>query len=278
MSPPPPRPRVVEILAQVPAAARFVAGVDVARLARGPIASRFQGMLAVVGVMAPAACGAVTLSQFDQVVVAGVGTKGDHVVFLGPTLAEQTAADCLTAATMKRNGVTVNRRKAFGTTVYSEVGATADGSVLAWSKRSGPIVADREPWLLATLDPKAAKAAPDLVALATSVDHGRTVWLAALVSEADVAGLGLPPGSMTGPFALRLGIDVDGEAEFDADLVFPTEAAAAQAAESLRTQFAPMQADPGTSLRLGVHGVEVRLILHFDAAAVQRFLALLPAS
>ncbi|MBK7071279.1 MAG: hypothetical protein IPH44_03150 [Myxococcales bacterium] len=269
---------MVAVLAQVPAAARFVAGLDAARLVRGPLASRFQGMLAMVGVMMPAACGAVTLSQFDQVVMAGVGTKGDHVVFLGPKFAERSTADCLTAATMGRNGVTVKRRKAFGTTVYFEAGPQATGGALAWSKGSGPIVADHEPWLAAALDPKAAKAEPELVALASSVDHGRTLWLAALLSEQDVAGLGAPPGTFSGPFALRLGVDIDGEADIDVDLVFASEATAAQAADYLRSQFAPMQADGGTRVSLGVHGAEVRLILRFDAASVQRFLAMLPAS
>jgi hypothetical protein len=175
------------------------------------------------------------------VLVAGVGTKGDHVVFLGPTFDERKAAACLSTAMMGRNGVTVKQRKAFGTTVYFAAGPGAGGDALAWSKASGPIAADHEAWLLAALDPKAPKAGPDLVALATSVDHGRMFWLAALVSDADIAGLGVPPGSLTGPFALRAGVDIDGDATFDVDLTFATEAAAVQAAEFLRSQFATMQ-------------------------------------
>ena len=240
------RPHVTQALAQVPAAARFVAGLDVARLARGPVASHFQGMIAMLGVMQPASCAAVTMSQFDQVLVAGVGTKEDHVVFLGPTFDERKAAACLSTAMMGRNGVTVKQRKAFGTTVYFAAGPGAGGDALAWSKASGPIAADHEAWLLAALDPKASKAGPDLVALATSVDHGRMFWLAALVSDADIAGLGVPPGSLTGPFALRAGVDIDGDATFDVDLTFATEAAAVQAAEFLRSQFATMQEDAGT--------------------------------
>ena len=271
----PPRAHVVEILAQVPHASRFVAGLDVPRLARGALASRYTGMLAMMLPHLPASCSAVSLADFDRVVAAGVGTKGEHVVFLGPTLEERKTAECFAAATLKKNHVTIEQRPVFGTTAYVATGPAAKDEALAWTKRSGPIVVDRSAWLVATLDPKSPKASPELVELASTADHTRTFWFAAQVSESDVAGLGLPPGTLTGPFTVRLGIDVDGTAEVDADFVFSSAADAERAAAFLRSDQGIGQL---TDARLGVHGAEVRVMLHADADAVQEFLKQMPAT
>lgn len=278
---PPPQPHVVDVLNQVPAAARFVAGLDVPRLARGALASRFQSMLALFVAMGPASCAPVTIDAFDRVVMAGVGTKGEHVVFLGPGLVERVAGPCLADATIKKNGVTIAKRKEFGTTVYTEAGPAAGDGALAWTLRSGPIVVDRLAWARTTLDPNAPKASPALVSLASTADHARTFWVAALVDPDDVARLGLAPGTLTGPFTVRIGIDLDAAAEVDLDLVFSSEADARHAAEYIRAEAArawrefPTQ-DAVPNLRLGLHGTEVRLQLHVDATAVGAFLKQLP--
>lgn len=278
---PPPRPDVVEVLKQVPQAATFVAGLDVARMSRGALASRFRSMMALAVAFAPPSCAALSVDHFDRVVAAGVGTKGEHVVFLGPALEERVAGACLATATMKKNNVSIVQRKELGTTVYTSTGPGAGDDALAWTPRSGPIIADRQDWVLATLDPLAPKATPELVALASSADHGRMVWLAAQVDVADLADFPMPPNTVTGPFTLRVGIDLDDTADVDLDLVFSSTADATHAADYLRGELdqawleAPEVGDQ-THARIGVHGTEVRMVLHVDATSVDGLLKQLP--
>lgn len=263
-----PRPHVVAALAQVPAGARYVAGIDAARLAPGPLGAAVRAPFMAIAGLLPPSCKAVGLAQFPDVVVAGAGTGDQRVIFLGPALTEKATGRCISEVMLKKNDVTIKRGKRYGRTVYS--GGPDDGFV-AWTKASGPILTDQEDWLVGTLDPKAAKAGADLVALATAADHGRMLWFALLATPAQLERFKLPAGLITGPIALRLGADVADEVELDVVIDFATAAEAANVAALVRAQIADLRNDPQAAavvsdVALGVHDAQLRLIVHLDAA------------
>ncbi|MBK9032291.1 MAG: hypothetical protein IPL61_13425 [Myxococcales bacterium] len=269
---------VLAVLPQVPAGARYVLGADVARLARGAAGGALRELLAIIIGASPPACRSITTAQFAQVVIAGVGLQGEQVYFLGPALTERATAPCLTATLLGKDGATIEHKPLSGRTVYYADGAGAVDDVVAWSKISGPIYASREDWLAAALDPRAPKATPDLVALAATADHARMVWLAALVAPADLAPLGLPDGLLAGPVAVRAGLDLGDELELDVDVTFATADAAARFGDLVRLQVPALRADPDTAplvtdVRLGIHGAELRLIVHVDRDATAALIA-----
>jgi hypothetical protein len=273
--PPPsaPRPHVLRALAQIPADARFVAGVDVPRLAKGALGELMRGAFSKLMSSAPPACSSLGPASFGEVVAAGSGeggkTGGAIVVFPGRGFQERQTVSCLRDV-MKRKGGALERKQASGRTVYFATGTPDDNGWLTWTQAGDPILAGSEAWLTATLDPQARKLAPALAELASRADHGRMIWAAAEIRPDHLRAWGLPDGLIASPVAVRAGVDATVELDLEL-LVTCRSAAEAQAlGAQLHARIAQVRQDPQLAAlvkdaRLSVYGAELRATLHLDS-------------
>ena len=268
-----PRPHVLRALAQIPADARFVAGLDVPRLAKGALGDLMRDAFSKLESSLPPSCSSIDAARFGELVVAGSGeggrTGGAVVAFLGHALQERQVIPCLTEV-MKRKGGALARKQVSGRAAYFATGTSDDNGWLTWTPAGDPILAGSEAWLAATLDPRAGKIAPALADLASRADHRRMIWAAAEIRPDHLRALGLPDGLIAAPVAVRAGVDATDELDLELVVTSRTATEAKALGAQLHARIAQLRRDPALApivkdARLSVYGAELRATLHLDA-------------
>jgi hypothetical protein len=171
---------------------------------------------------------------------------------------------------MKGKGGEIKTKQLAGHLAYFATGTQDDNGWITWTRSGVPIAAGSEAWLAATIDPKAAKIAPELADQASRADHGRMVWGAMVLEPGRARDWGLPDGLIASPVGVRAGADFTDEIDLDLLITFKTADEARRAAELLRAQIGQLRQTPVGSaflsnVRLGVHGTELRAMIHLDA-------------
>lgn len=265
-----PRPHVARAIANLPADAQVLIGIDVPRVAATPLGDKLRA--ATLGAKLPPACEALSAAQLGNIVI-GVGDGGKVVAVLEATLTERAAVRCAEAA-MTAKGAKLESKTVGGRKVYHASGSSDDNGWVSWTK-TGIILANSEAALTGALDAKTAKLGGDLAALAARADHGRMVWGVSIVPVSALAAIGVPPDTVTGSIAVRGGIDVAAETDIDVVLGLATPAAATAMADVVRTLVGPMRGQPSMApllagLRLGVHGSDVHVTARLDADVTRK--------
>ncbi len=266
-------------LVQVPASVRYVAAIDLPRLAGTPVGDKLREALIGAAVELPASCKSLNPTALGNVILAGGGDGGELVGIAAGKMAERPVITCLTALVKSRGGALKNKKLA-GRTAYYATGSADDNGWITWTRAGTPIMAGDEAMLTATLDAKAAKISPELAALVASADHRRMMWGAAKVTSAEVQTLPVPAGMVTGPVTIRFGIDLGAELELDVAFGFASTEEANRVAQELRKQLGEVRQGPPLDsllrdVKLGVHGRDLRVIIHLDAAATTQALGFL---
>jgi hypothetical protein len=138
------------------------------------------------------------------------------------------------------------------------------------------LLATTEPAVTAALDPKAAKISADLVAHTNKADHGRMVWVAGVMSNAEMSQLGMPPGTLKGGATVRAWVDLGTETDIDVVIGFESAEEAKAFDQHVRQMIAPMSQIPDVAkmlpgLQLGVHGSELHIVAKLDQATTEQF-------
>jgi hypothetical protein len=282
-----PRPHVAKVLPQLPADARFVAGLDIPRLAATPLGDKLRGVFLDAMDKLPASCTAISATKLGEMVMAGAGvatpnavsTGNAAVAIAGRGLLERELVPCAKDI-MKSKGGELKSKKVAGRTFHFATGTAKDNGWVTWTKEGVPYIAGSEAWLTATLDPKAPKIAPALADLASRADHGRMFWAAMEITPALLRDLGLPDSLLTAPAGVRAGVDLAQEFELDVVATFSAAADANRIAALLRAQIGELRRNPPmaaflSNVRLGLHGTELRVIVRLDAATSEMLLAIL---
>lgn len=282
-----PRPHVTKALPQLPAAARFVAGVDIPRLAATPLGDKLRGVFLDAMDKLPASCAAISATKFGEMVMAGAGvaapgaasTGDEAVAILDRKILERELIPCVKDI-MKSKGGELKTKKVAGRTIYFPSGTANDNGWMTWTKEGVPYIAGSEAWLTATLDPKAAKLAPSLADLAMRADHGRMIWAAMEITPALLGTIGMSEGMLTAPAGVRVGLDLAKEFELDLVATFGAADDANRIATILRGQINELRRSPAlaaflSDVRFSLRGTELRVIVRLDAATSEMLLGLL---
>jgi hypothetical protein len=271
----PPRPHVARALAFLPPETQAVIGFDVPRIAGTPIGAKLRQVF--MGAQLPPACEALTAGQFGNVVVGAV-VNGKVVIVVDGKLPEPAMVACVEAG-VKTKGGKAESKVVGGRKFHYVAGSSDDNGWITWTK-TAVVMANSEAALTQAVDPKAAKLAGELAALATQVDHGRMLWAAGIVPPTSLAAIGLSADVLGGPVSVRATLEMAADTDIDVVLGCASPAAATSVGNALKAIVEPIRSAPNTAplvagLRLGVHGNEVHATARIDADLTRKLLDML---